>query len=78
MENIFSIITKINEISVSISGAVEEQSAATREVTSNINGVKQAAEETGRASTALLTVSQDIAVQTTGLEKKIFDFISTL
>ena len=45
------IITQVSEIGTSISGAVEEQSAATREVSVNINGVTVAAEDTGRSST---------------------------
>jgi methyl-accepting chemotaxis protein len=78
MEQIARTISKISEISTSISGAVEEQAAATREVSQNIMGVRQAAEDTGKSSTILLTVSEDIAKQAANLEKKISDFIASL
>jgi methyl-accepting chemotaxis protein len=43
IRGIAAIIGRVNEISTSISGAVEEQSAATKEVSANISGVTQAA-----------------------------------
>ncbi len=42
IREIGQIISQVSEISTSISGAVEEQSAATKEVSVNINGVTQA------------------------------------
>lgn len=78
MAQITDTITRISSISTSISGAVEEQSAATREVAQNIGGVKEAAEETGRSSATLLSVSQEIAQQAVELEKKLTDFIASL
>ena len=71
---IASIITKINDINVSISGAVEEQSAATREVSSNISGVNQAADETGRSSSTVLTLAQSLAEQAKNLQTRMDTF----
>lgn len=78
IREIAAIIAKVSEISLSISGAVEEQSAATREVSSNIVGVTRAAEDTGRSSTTVLNVSQDLAHQATGLEERVDNFLVTV
>jgi methyl-accepting chemotaxis protein len=51
------------------------QSAATREVSVNINGVNQAAEETGRSSTNVLTVARSLSEQAGGLEKQVDQFL---
>jgi methyl-accepting chemotaxis protein len=69
------IIAKVSDINTSISGAVEEQSAATREVAANIQGVNQAADETGRSSTAVLTEAQVLADQAKGLENRMETFM---
>ncbi|HVJ42270.1 MAG TPA: PAS domain-containing methyl-accepting chemotaxis protein [Dongiaceae bacterium] len=78
IREIADIITKVSEISTSISGAVEEQSAATREVSSNISGVTQAADETGRSSSNVLTVSQELAHQAAELEQRVDQFLVTV
>lgn len=54
ISEIGKVIATIREISTSISSAAEEQSAATREASSHINGVKQAAEDNGRSAGAVL------------------------
>ena len=69
------IISKISEINTSISGAVEEQSAATREVSVNINGVSQAAGETGKSSTAVLTTARSLTEQAADLEQQVDQFL---
>ena len=68
------VITKVSEISISISGAVEEQSAATQEVSANIASVKKAAEETGRSATSLLIISKDISERAAELDKEFAQF----
>lgn len=75
IREITSIIAKVSEISTSVSGAVEEQSAATREVAANINGVSQAAQETGRSSNSLLTSAESLAEQAGGLETRVDEFL---
>ena len=75
---IAEIIGKVNEITISISGAVEEQSAATHEVAQNISGVHRASEETGQSASNLLTVSSDIAVRAAELEKEFTDFVASI
>lgn len=76
IREIADTMTRVNAISVSISGAVEEQSAATREVSSNINGVTQAAEESGSSSSRVLTFSQALARQANGLEVRVDEFLA--
>jgi methyl-accepting chemotaxis protein len=75
IQAIGKIISKISEINTSISGAVEEQSAATREVSVNINGVNQAAEDTGRSSTGVLSVARSLSEQAGALEKQVDQFL---
>lgn len=58
MRGIGDIITTVSRISASISGAVEEQSAATRDVSSNIAEVREAAEANGRSAGLVLDVAQ--------------------
>jgi len=50
-------IAQISEITTTIASAVEEQSAATREVAQNIQGVTTASQETGRSSEMLLSAA---------------------
>ncbi|MFL9823247.1 PAS domain-containing protein [Rhodoplanes sp. SY1] len=69
------VISRISEVNTSISGAVEEQSAATREVSANISGVKQAAEETGRSSTHVLGGSQSLQERAGELASRVDDFL---
>jgi methyl-accepting chemotaxis protein len=78
IQAIARVIAQVNEISASIAGAVEEQAATTREVAANIDGVSQAAEETGRAAGDVLSVAQDLAHRATELEQQINAFIETL
>jgi len=72
---IVKTISQVSEISTSISGAVEEQSAATREVSMNIGGVTRAAESTGRSSVNVLTVSESLSRQATALDESVDQFL---
>jgi methyl-accepting chemotaxis protein len=73
---IVATIARVSEINASISGAVEEQSAATKEVSLNISGVTQAAAETGRGSIDVLNVAQSLTKQSSELESRVDQFIS--
>jgi methyl-accepting chemotaxis protein len=86
---IVSRIEEINEIAAAISAAVEEQSAATseiarnvqhaaagtQEVSANIGGVKLAATETGGAAGQVLSSTQALVVQSTGLKRTVSAFL---
>jgi len=82
-------IVHINEIVTTIAAAVEEQSAATREiarnveqaaagtreVTSNISGVTRAASETGVLSHQVLTASESLLRESDSLGRAVDSFI---
>jgi len=78
IRQIVEIISKISEISTSISGAVEEQSAATREVSINIAGVQDAARETGQSSTTVLDGSQTLQDQSKELQDRVDLFLKNV
>jgi methyl-accepting chemotaxis protein len=78
IREIVRTITLVSEINASISGAVEEQSAATQEVALNINGVTQAATETGRNSSEVLEVAQSLAGQAVNLDQRVMAFLDNV
>lgn len=83
-------IGKINEIATTIASAVEEQTAATNEisrnvseaakgtaeVSSNIGGVAQAADESGKASADILTAADSLAQEAVRLEQVVKGFVN--
>jgi methyl-accepting chemotaxis protein len=71
-----TIISQVSEISASISGAAEEQSAATGEVSSNITGVMRAAGSTGNAASGVLGSAQSLSDQASLLERRITEFLA--
>ncbi len=54
MREIATVISRVSEVNISISSAIEEQSSATSEVANNINGVRQAAGDNGRSTVNVL------------------------
>jgi methyl-accepting chemotaxis protein len=89
IEGVSSIIGKINDISTTISAAVEEQSAATneiarnieqasagtQEVSSNIVEVTQGANETGTASGEITTAANELSKQAEILKTEVDTFL---
>ena len=57
-ESITQKIVEINEVASGISSAIEEQGAATREVTANIGEVSQISGETGRIASDVLSAAK--------------------
>jgi methyl-accepting chemotaxis protein len=78
IREIAGIIAQVNEISTSISSAVEEQSAATKEVSLNIHGVTQAAQETGQSSSSVLGTAQALSEHASGLDEKVDLFLDSV
>ena len=72
---IAQIISKVNEIGTTISSAVEEQAAATREVSQNINGVTQAADESGQSAQNVLGVAGNLSSQAQDLNGQVDVFL---
>ena len=54
---------------------MEEQSAATNEVASNIDGVSQASSETGNSATEVLNAASELSQQAADLTSKIDSFL---
>lgn len=85
-------ISELNEIAVSIAAAVEQQAAATseisrnilqaaegtREVSSSIVGVNQAANDSASASSQVLSSSTELAQQASHLKLEVESFLSTV
>lgn len=92
ISRIVHTIGTIREVTTVIAGAVEEQGAATQEissnthraaegtvhVTDNIAGVGQAAEMTGTAATRLMQLSDDLTSQADQLNHEVEGFVRTL
>jgi len=89
IQGITKTIGEINEISTAIAAAVEEQGAATAEiarnveqasagtseVTSNISGVNQAADDTGKAASEVLSAVGTLTEQSDNLTHQVQSFI---
>ncbi|MFZ5789608.1 MAG: methyl-accepting chemotaxis protein [Pseudomonadota bacterium] len=89
MQKIRATIDRVNEIAATIASAVEEQSAATKdisgnaqqaargtdEVTRNIAGVSQAASDAGHAASQVLNASSDLSRQSETLRQEVASFI---
>jgi len=92
IESIGESIGRINEISTTIASAVEEQTAATNEisrnvaeaaagtaeVTQNITKVSSAADESGHASSDILTASEGLAKESVTLNEVATSFLTRM
>ncbi|MBL8807237.1 MAG: PAS domain-containing protein [Rhodospirillales bacterium] len=78
IQEIARVITRIREVNTSISAAVEEQSAATREVSVNIDGVRQAAVSTGESSTSMLGSAQSLKSRSSDLNDRVAAFLRSV
>ncbi len=92
IERIVNTVADIQSISTMISAAIEEQGAATGEIASNtqlaargteqvsdnINGVGNAAEATGAASTQLMGLSTNLSAQAVDLQREVKVFVQQL
>jgi methyl-accepting chemotaxis protein len=89
MSRIGESVLAISQMTAAVSAAIEEQTAATKEIGRNvaqaaagveetnrsITGVRQAAERTGTSSTDVLSASKDVGVQTADLASEIQAFL---
>ncbi len=90
LQDITSTIENINEISTSVSTAVDQQRAATNEISGNVShashgtsdvsshigDVSNAASETGAASTQVLSASRELATQSETLKRVVQTFLT--
>ena len=91
IKSITETITQIDEIAESVMHSIGEQTAATNEiakniqqaatgtadVSSNIGGVRKAAEETGAASHQMLSAAQSLAEMSVRLETEVSKVVKT-
>jgi methyl-accepting chemotaxis protein len=92
IQSISRTILEVNQISTSIAAAVEQQAAATQEITrnvqqaaggtqdvsNNINGVSSAVEEAGTAASQVRTAADHLAEQAGALRGEVDQFLSTV
>jgi len=85
-------ITRINELSTAIAGAVEEQGAATAEIARNIEEatqgtrfvagsiaeLAQSADETGRMAKAVFASADSLMAESDTLEREVHDFLERM
>ncbi len=71
-------VCQVSEISISISGAVQQQEAATRDVSSTISEVNRAAEEAGRSSHELLDIAHSVSAQAIDLSGRVDSFLQSV
>ncbi len=74
-ESISQKILEINEVTTGISSAIEEQGAATREVSSNIAEVAQISSETGRIASDVLSAASELSRQAESLQGETEAFL---
>ncbi len=92
MDEIDTVIARMNEFSNSVAGAIAEQSAATSEiahnieiaaagsgeVTQGISMVRSAAGETGETANQLKSYAKDLTDQSELLDNNVANFVSTI
>ena len=92
IESIGGTIGNLSEISAAVAAAVEEQGAATQEisrnvqqaalgtqdVSSNIANVQRGASETGSASSQVLSSAQSLSVESNRLKSELDKFLATV
>ena len=71
------IIKNLDGISSQVAAAVEEQSAATAEVSRNINGVTEASMKTGTAAEQVRTIAEQVNKHSSTLNQEIEDFLDS-
>jgi methyl-accepting chemotaxis protein len=90
IRNVVDVIAEIDQIGIAIASAIEEQGAATKEisrnvqqaargtqeVTSNISGVQRAADGTGSAANQVLGAAEQLSSQSRELAGQVTRFLS--
>jgi methyl-accepting chemotaxis protein len=92
IKRISMTIVEVNDISTTIAASMDQQGAATQEITrnvqeaadsakhvsENINGVSEAVEATGHAASGLLGEADKLAQQARTLQAEVGDFLATV
>ncbi|MFB6463552.1 methyl-accepting chemotaxis protein [Bradyrhizobium tunisiense] len=78
LKAISQTINRISEISTAIASAVEQQVAATKEVSTNISSTNQAVGDTSDAAGNVLTASGSLAKNASALEVQVDKFLASV
>ena len=92
MNEIDTVISRMNEFSTSVAGAITQQSAATNEIAQNIDMaasgtnevtqgismVKKSADDSGVTATSLQNHAKNLSEQTVLLDEKVASFVGTI
>ncbi|WP_159460339.1 methyl-accepting chemotaxis protein [Tistlia consotensis] len=76
LRRIGEMIVELRDIVVQVASATEEQSAVTKEVSSNIGVVLGAARETGQAADSVRKVARDLSEHSGSLNREIDRFVN--
>ncbi|WP_282611141.1 methyl-accepting chemotaxis protein [Pelagibius sp. Alg239-R121] len=77
-ESISQKILEISEVATGISSAIDEQGAATREVSSNIAEVSQISAETDRIASDVLSAANELSKQAEFLQGETQEFLESI
>jgi methyl-accepting chemotaxis protein len=75
MKSITDVINQVHDFQIGVASAVEEQSAATQEVSNNVQGVSNAAGETGAIASNVAQASSELSNQSEILEQHVNNFL---
>ncbi len=70
-------IAELNKITIQIAAAVEEQTASISEITANMAGVSEAAQNTGHSASEVRAVAQSLDGQSEKLNIEVTHFLSS-
>lgn len=75
IDDVTATIQQINEMSVDISSAMDQQETSMEEVANNVDGISGASIETGKATSETLTATSELARQSGILEERVNTFL---
>ena len=75
IQSVGTTIEKMDEITTSVSAAVEEQGASTRDVNTNIQGVMQASQVTGEIASNVESAAGELSQQAENLSTRANQFV---
>jgi len=76
ISGVIAMVNDLSSMTSSIAGAVEQQNAATQEVSSNISGVTQASQETGEAAEQTQVAAGQLSRDAEDLRKRVQSFLA--
>lgn len=75
IEAIAGAVAELSTLTTAIAAAVQEQTHSTQEMSSNITGVSEMSSETGQLATAVSQIADDLAGNSSGLDRAVHAFL---